>query len=110
MFEFNHRLLTRAAIVCSFAIALASCGILPNEDDDQVSTDRNQKQVTCESHDQDRNTCEADLRGYRLVNVREISDADCDIGRNFGYNNDGVWVDKGCRAEFIFKKIGRRTY
>jgi hypothetical protein len=109
MSDLNHGILMRAAIACSFAIALASCGILP-KDDDADSGARNQKQVTCESENQSRNTCEADLRGYRLVNVREISDADCDIGRNFGYNNNGVWVDKGCRAEFIFNRIGRRSY
>lgn len=104
----DHRIISRAAILCGLAIALAACETLPN--DDGNSNSQNQKQVTCESHDQDRNTCEADLRGYRLVDVREKSDADCDIGRNFGYNNRGVWVTQGCRAEFIFNRIGRRSY
>ena len=104
------RLFRRVALTLGIAMALASCGTLPDNDGDVSTNSRNQKQVTCESHDQDRNTCEADLRGYRLVNVHEISDADCDIGRNFGYNNRGVWVDKGCRAEFIFNRIGRQSY
>jgi hypothetical protein len=65
--------------------------------------------VRCESRDGHRANCDADLRGYRIADVREISKADCDIGRNFGYDNRGVWVDNGCRGEFIFtREHGRR--
>jgi len=60
--------------------------------------------VKCESRDGRRTNCDADLRGYRIADVREISRADCDIGRNFGYDNRGVWVDNGCRGEFIFTR------
>ena len=62
--------------------------------------------VKCESKDGRRNNCDADLRGYRIADVREISKADCDIGRNFGYDDRGLWVDDGCRAEFIFNRSG----
>lgn len=65
-----------------------------------------QKSVKCESHDGKRNTCDADLRGYRIQDVREISRTDCDIGRNFGYDDRGVWVDEGCRAQFLFTRVG----
>ncbi|MEJ1964276.1 MAG: DUF3011 domain-containing protein [Gammaproteobacteria bacterium] len=61
--------------------------------------------MKCESQDGRRNNCNADLRGYRIADVREISKADCDIGRNFGYDDRGVWVDDGCRAEFIFTAV-----
>jgi hypothetical protein len=63
-----------------------------------------EKSIKCESHDGKHNTCDADLRGYRIADVREISQTDCDIGRNFGYTDRGVWVDEGCRAEFYFTK------
>ena len=58
--------------------------------------------MKCESRDGHRKVCDAHLRGYRIADVREISRTDCDIGRNFGYDDRGVWVDDGCRAEFIF--------
>ncbi len=61
-----------------------------------------EQRVKCESRDGHRNVCDANLHGYRISDVREISKADCDIGRNFGYDDRGVWVDDGCRAEFIF--------
>jgi hypothetical protein len=44
------------------------------------------------------------LRGYRIADVHELSRADCDIGRNFGYDDRGVWVDGGCRGEFVFTR------
>jgi len=62
--------------------------------------------VKCESRDGHRANCDADLRGYRLVDVREASKADCDVGRNFGYDSRGVWADGGCRGEFIFTRAG----
>ena len=62
-----------------------------------------EQKVKCESRDGRRNECNANLRGYRIADVREISRADCDIGRNFGYDDSGVWVEDGCRAEFIFE-------
>jgi hypothetical protein len=71
--------------------------------DPSYSGEREQR-VTCESRDGKRNECDMDLRGYRIADVREKSRSDCDIGRNFGYDDRGVWVDGGCRAEFIFER------
>ena len=64
-----------------------------------------EQRVKCESRDGRRNTCDVNLRGYRIADVREISRTDCDIGRNFGYDDRGVWVDDGCRAEFTFVSV-----
>jgi hypothetical protein len=69
-----------------------------------------EQHVKCESRDGRRNSCDADLRGYRIADVREISRTDCDIGRNFGYDDRGVWVDDGCRAEFTFVSTRDRHY
>ncbi len=61
-----------------------------------------EKRVRCESKGARRATCDADLRGYRFVDVRNLSRADCVIGRNFGYDDRGVWTSDGCRGEFVF--------
>jgi hypothetical protein len=37
-------------------------------------------------------------RGARLV--RQMSDAACTQGRTWGFDRDGVWVDRGCRGVF----------
>jgi len=64
-----------------------------------------EQRVKCESKDGKRNVCDANLRGYRIADVHELSRTDCDIGRNFGYDDRGVWVVDGCRAEFTFESV-----
>jgi DUF3011 family protein len=55
--------------------------------------------LTCSSDDGRRNYCSADTRGgVRLV--RQRSDSPCIAGRTWGYDRRGIWVDRGCRAEF----------
>jgi hypothetical protein len=55
--------------------------------------------ITCSSNDGRRIYCNADTRGgVRLV--RQISGSRCEQGSTWGYDSRGVWVDRGCRAEF----------
>jgi hypothetical protein len=55
--------------------------------------------VYCASDDGRRNVCPTDTRGGVQL-VRKRSDASCDYGRDWGYSNRGIWVDRGCRADF----------
>ena len=44
--------------------------------------------------------CEADTRGgVRLE--RQLGDSQCEEGSTWGYTEQGVWVDRGCQAEFF---------
>src|SRR5581483_5865280 len=53
----------------------------------------------CASDDGRRNYCNADTRGgVRLV--RQRSGSPCIEGRTWGYDRNGIWVDRGCRADF----------
>jgi hypothetical protein len=55
--------------------------------------------LTCSSLDGQRAFCEADAReGARLI--RDLGGARCQEGVTWGYSDRGVWVDRGCRAEF----------
>jgi len=55
--------------------------------------------VTCSSDNGKRNYCNVDTsRGVQLI--RQISGSPCNQGQTWGYDNRGLWVDKGCRAEF----------
>jgi Protein of unknown function (DUF3011) len=59
--------------------------------------------VTCSSDDMRRRNCRVNTHGgVRLI--RQRSDADCVYGRTWGYDRRGIWVDRGCRADF---EIGR---
>lgn len=56
--------------------------------------------VRCESMDKRTRHCNIDTRrGVQLT--RRLSDAPCVQGRTWGYDNRGVWVSNGCRAEFV---------
>lgn len=55
--------------------------------------------ISCSSDDMRRNWCNADIRGGVQM-VRQRSDAACIFGRTWGYTGRGIWVDKGCRADF----------
>lgn len=57
--------------------------------------------ITCESYKNDYHHCYADTRG-RVTLIRKLSSKDCVQGRSWGYDNTGVWVDRGCRAEFEY--------
>ena len=62
-----------------------------------------QDRVSCSSNDNRRNWCNVDTRGgVRLY--KQKSDSPCIQGRTWGYNRNGIWVDRGCRGEF---QIGR---
>jgi hypothetical protein len=55
--------------------------------------------IPCSSDDGEKHYCEADTRyGARLV--RQRSTAPCKEGESWGYDEEGIWVDKGCGGEF----------
>ena len=55
--------------------------------------------VYCPSDDMGRAWCPADSRfGVRMI--RQRSQAACVEGQTWGYGKRGIWVDRGCRADF----------
>ena len=56
--------------------------------------------ITCSSNNGKRNYCSANTsRGVRLTNQR--SGSPCIQGQTWGYDGRGIWVDRGCRADFV---------
>lgn len=58
------------------------------------------RSVMCASYGSRPNRCPMDTR-YGVDLVRQISSKRCVEGRNWGVGNGDVWVDHGCRAEFV---------
>ena len=51
--------------------------------------------ISCSSEGGEKHYCEADTRyGARLV--RQRSETPCKEGESWGYDEDGIWVDKVC--------------
>lgn len=56
--------------------------------------------LTCASEDGHRHYCSADTRaGVTLQKQR--SKSVCTQGQTWGFDQQGVWVDRGCRADFM---------
>jgi Protein of unknown function (DUF3011) len=68
------------------------------------TTYRDGPRITCASDDGNRHYCAADTRyGVRMVNQR--SGSPCRQGYSWGYDRRGIWVDRGCRADFIVRVL-----
>jgi len=64
---------------------------------------QNAYMVTCSSDNGRRQYCQADIRGsVRLV--RQFSRSACRQSDTWGYDSRGIWVDRGCGADF---EVGR---
>lgn len=58
--------------------------------------------VRCESADNRQRRCNVPVRsGVTLV--RQLSSTRCVQGANWGFDRNGIWVDRGCRGEFIVR-------
>jgi hypothetical protein len=58
-----------------------------------------QREIRCDSRGLGYNFCRVDTGG-RVELVRKHSLFACNEGRSWGYDDRGVWVDKGCMADF----------
>ena len=64
-----------------------------------------QQRLTCSSNDGKRNWCDiGPSRDARLV--RQISGSPCVRDSTWGIDRRGLWVDRGCRAEFAVGRGG----
>ena len=61
--------------------------------------------VTCQSVKDRDQFCPAPIGGEVRI-VRQMSDTDCRQGRNWWWNQEGVRVSDGCRAEFSYRRRG----
>lgn len=63
--------------------------------------------LVCESGDGRRKTCEVDERATVRLS-RQIGRTACREGETWGRDARGIWVDRGCRAEFEIVMSGDR--
>jgi hypothetical protein len=62
--------------------------------------------MSCESRNFERNYCSTGERIASARLVHQRSRSACDQGRTWGYDSRGIWVTKGCSAEFEYKRAG----
>ena len=64
--------------------------------------------VSCVSKGRERQQCPADTRAG-IVMLRPTGEAACLLGRNWGYDDQGVWVSEGCGGDFGTGSSSRAT-
>ncbi len=57
--------------------------------------------LTCSSDDGSYHYCRANTQNQVRM-TRQISGSACQQGYSWGYDYRGIWVDRGCRAQFQF--------
>ena len=85
-------------------ITVITCGFLT-----QALPASAKRTVTCKSRNGRYNYCRVNTRGG--VKIREqISNSPCRKGKTWGFDRDGIWVDKGCSAEFLLRGNNNNDY
>jgi hypothetical protein len=61
--------------------------------------------LRCSSDNDERKRCNVDTRWSRIELVKQLGSTPCTEGSTWGHDDQGIWVDHGCRAEFTIEKI-----
>jgi hypothetical protein len=101
MNRFTHRL-TEALILTSLIAGTAYAQQQGRRSDDHEYRHKENRTITlvCESRDWRRHYCAADTLGQITLGRELTRDNRCVERRTWGYDSKGIWVDRGCRAEF----------
>ncbi len=68
---------------------------------DQYARNPQSQTFACNSDNMRRHSCYVETRGGEVRLIRQLSDAACTKGYSWGTNRRGIWVDHGCRADFV---------
>lgn len=64
--------------------------------------------IRCESRNNNRNFCRVDTENSVSLR-RQLSNAPCTRNRTWGFDRNGIWVDRGCRADFDFGRSSNNS-
>lgn len=82
-------------------IAAILGAVLGGAIDDRHYAGRQPQMFRCESVDGYPRFCRLPFQASRIDLRRQLSSTRCQQGYNWGWQRDGVWVERGCRAEFV---------
>lgn len=92
--------MTRLSKICFFALSIALCAVVAAPRAVRAQRYRPGQSITCSSNDGRRHFCSINTAGGVQM-TRQISGSPCIQGQTWGFNRNAVWVDRGCRAEFV---------
>jgi hypothetical protein len=68
---------------------------------DPYGENRQSQRFACNSDDMRKHSCSVDTQGGDVRLAAQHSEARCTRGYSWGTNRRGIWVDHGCRADFV---------
>jgi Protein of unknown function (DUF3011) len=64
--------------------------------------------IRCESRNNSRNFCRVDTENNVSLR-RQLSSSPCTRNRTWGFDRNGIWVDRGCRGDFDFGRSSNNS-
>lgn len=98
----------KSMIILALILSLVSLGIFAQDRQRRNrNRDRNRQRyvqtIYCESGDMRRHWCSEGI-GADVRLIRQRSKSQCVRGRTWGVGRNGIWVDRGCRADFVVSR------
>jgi Protein of unknown function (DUF3011)/Peptidase inhibitor family I36 len=87
----------RKSCICFLFVAVIICLLTPAKASAQG---RRSQILTCESHHHRVQYCSIPDPRSEVVLLKQLGGARCVRGETWGNDGNGIWVDKGCRAQF----------
>jgi len=100
------RLVQSSSLVVLAAVLLSIAGVASAQERDDHRRSHRTITVVCQSRDGQRHRCAADTLGAITLSRELTRKSKCVENRTWGYDSDGIWVDRGCRAEFLIADNG----
>jgi hypothetical protein len=76
-------------------------GVAAHPTDSGKGASAKDQRVSCVSGDGKKNYCDVDTQGAQVKLVRQEGMQPCEEGSTWGFDRRGIWVDRGCRGEFL---------
>jgi hypothetical protein len=98
--------LKKSRWVAAMVAGVLAAPVAPSAADGSREGRADERTIRCESRNYRYNYCRVDTEN-RASLVSQVSPlAQCELGRTWGYDNRGIWVDRGCAGEFRVGKGG----
>ena len=85
----------KLSICCGMVLCLMSISLVAEEKTPEISSS-----VTCSSEEGKEQHCPADTTAG-VVLLKSIGSNSCLLGKNWGYDDTGIWVKNGCSGDFM---------
>jgi len=103
------------AVLGLVSFAVAGCATSTGDEETAVGEEAltSSVEISCASHDQRYQSCRVESQQGKILDVRltrQHSSARCTQGVSWGFDEERIWVDQGCRASFRAQvRIGPQT-